>query len=81
VNIKLADPLISKAKLGAVLLIIFTLPATIIFHNFWTFEGMEQQMQMIMFMKNIAIIGGLLLITDFGSSSFSLDNIMRKKGL
>ena len=67
-----------KARLGAIALIIFTIPAALIFHNFWAFEGMEQQTQMIMFMKNLAIIGGLLLITSFGSGPISIDNMKNK---
>lgn len=67
-----------RAKLGAVLLIVFTIPASFIFHNFWTLEGMEQQMQMIMFMKNIAIIGGLFGITANGAGPLSLDSRKKK---
>ena len=33
-----------------------------------------QQMQMVMFMKNIAMLGGALLITQFGSGPWSLDS-------
>jgi len=66
-----------KAKIGAAALIVFLIPASLIFHNFWTLEGMEQQIQMIMFMKNIAIIGGLLLVIGLGSGPLSLNN--RKK--
>lgn len=68
-----------KARLGALALIVFTVPATIIFHNFWTLTGMEQQMQMIMFMKNIAIMGGLLFVVSFGSGALSLDNLQKRK--
>ncbi|MCS7271144.1 MAG: DoxX family protein, partial [Gemmataceae bacterium] len=56
------------------LLIVFLIPATVIFHNFWAFEGQEQQMQMIMFLKNLAILGGLLLVVGFGAGAYSLDN-------
>ncbi len=62
-----------KARVGAVLLIIFLIPATLIFHNFWAFEGMERQMQMIMFMKNLAILGGLLLVLGLGPGPISVD--------
>lgn len=66
-----------KAKLGAVLLILFIIPATIIFHNFWIYEGIEQQGQIIMFMKNLAIMGGLFGLISNGSGPFSLDNIVK----
>jgi putative oxidoreductase len=63
-----------KARLGAALLILFLIPATLIFHNFWAFQGQEQQMQMIMFLKNVAILGGLLLVVGMGPGPISLDN-------
>lgn len=62
-----------KARIGALLLIVFIIPATLIFHNFWTLEGMERQIQMIMFMKNLAILGGLLLVLGLGPGPVSLD--------
>jgi len=66
-----------KARVGAAALILFLVPASLIFHNFWTLEGMEQQVQMIMFMKNLSILGGLLLVVGLGSGPLSLDG--RKK--
>ena len=62
-----------KARLGALALIVFLIPATLIFHNFWAYQGMEQQMQMINFLKNVAIMGGLTLLIAFGSGRLSLD--------
>ena len=47
----------------------FTLVAAAIFHN-----NLADQMQMIMFMKNIAITGGLLLLAVQGAGSYSLDS-------
>lgn len=52
----------SKARIGASALILFLIPTTLIFHNFWAYQGMDQQIQMINFMKNLAILGGLLLV-------------------
>jgi putative oxidoreductase len=49
-------------RLGTVALLVFIVPATLIFHNFWAVTGPEHQMQMIHFMKNLAIMGGLLLV-------------------
>lgn len=67
-----------KAKIGAAALIVFLIPATLIFHNFWTLEGMEQQIQMVNFMKNLAISGGLLLVVSLGTGPMSISN--RNKG-
>ena len=55
-----------KARIGAVALFLFLIPTTLIFHDFWTYEGQEQQMQMINFMKNLAIMGGLLVVAARG---------------
>lgn len=57
-----------KARLGAILLVIFLIPTTLIFHT-----NLADQMQMAMFLKNSAIIGGLLMIAYFGAGPISLD--------
>ena len=62
-----------RARGGAAALLVFLIPVTLIFHNFWAFEGMEQRMQMIGFMKNLAIGGGLLMAMVYGSGAISLD--------
>jgi putative oxidoreductase len=62
-----------KARLGAAALIIFLIPTTLIFHNFWAYQGMEQQMQAAMFLKNLAIAGGLALVIAFGPGPLSVD--------
>ena len=67
-----------KARIGALALIVFLVAATILFHNFWAFEGQERQDQLIHFMKNLSIMGGLLLIFAAGSGPLSLDNAFRK---
>lgn len=62
-----------KARIGSLPLLVFLLPTTLIFHNFWAFDGAEQQTQLINFMKNVAIMGGVLMVTAFGSGPLSLD--------
>ncbi len=62
-----------RGKLGAWLLIVFLIPTTLIFHDFWTLEGQEAQMQRIQFMKNLAILGGLCVVAAHGSGRYSLD--------
>lgn len=47
----------------------FTVIAAVIFHS-----NLADQMQMIMFMKNFAIAGGLLLLAEHGAGAFSLEN-------
>jgi len=54
-----------KARLGALALILFLIPTTFIFHNFWALQGMEQQNQMAHFLKNLGLMGGLLLLASY----------------
>ncbi|MBE9054035.1 DoxX family protein [Nostocales cyanobacterium LEGE 11386] len=61
-----------KAKIGAILLIIFLIPATIVFHN-----PVADPSQFNNFFKNLSIIGGLLLVLTYGSGSLSLDQSER----
>jgi putative oxidoreductase len=60
-------------RLGALGLVLFMIPTTLLFHNFWAFEGEEQKQQMIEFLKNLAIIGGLCTVIANGAGRFSLD--------
>ena len=62
-----------QSRLAALALIVFTLLATLIFHDFWALAGAEREMQFINFMKNLSMIGGLLLVVGFGSGPISLD--------
>lgn len=54
-------------RAGAVLLILFTIAATWYFHAFWTMEGPDRQANMIQALKNLSLIGGLLVIFAIGS--------------
>ncbi len=63
-----------KARWGALALIVFLIPTTLIFHDFWTYDDPQmRQLQMINFMKNLAIMGGLFLVFSLGPGSLSLD--------
>lgn len=58
-----------KTRLVAAALAIFTVAAALIFHN-----NFHDQMQMIMFLKDIAIAGGLLLLAAGGTTAYSIDS-------
>lgn len=60
-----------RSALGAFLLILYYLPLTFIVHSFWNDPPAVQRVQGILFMKNIAIIGGLLMIIVNGSGKYS----------
>ncbi len=62
-----------KTRWGAAALVAFLVPVTLVFHGFWAAEGAEVQLQMIQFLKNVAIGGGLLAIIAAGPGAFSVD--------
>jgi putative oxidoreductase len=63
-----------RAKLGAWLIVLFLIPVTLMMHKFWSVtDPMMAQIQMALFMKNVSMLGGALLITHFGAGPFSMD--------
>jgi putative oxidoreductase len=59
-------------RIVSLLLIAFVIAATAIAHRFWVFAGAEQQAQLISFLKNLGLIGGLLFYFVSGPGAFSL---------
>lgn len=57
----------------ALLLALYTLGTALIGHHFWTMAGAERMANAINFYKNLAIIGGLLLLCVTGPGKYSLD--------
>ena len=57
-----------QARWGAIALVVFLFPTTLIFHT-----NFAERMQVIQFLKNSAILGGLLMVAYFGSGPVSLD--------
>ena len=62
-----------QARWAALVLAGFTLVASVIFHNFWAMPADQAFMQQLMFMKNLSVAGGLLLVFAFGAGAVSLD--------
>ncbi len=63
-----------KAKAGAWLLVVFLVPVTLWMHRFWDVADAQMaQMQMINFMKNVALTGAALYMAFFGAGPLSLD--------
>jgi putative oxidoreductase len=61
-----------KTRLAAAGIAVFTVATAFMFHN-----NLADQMQQIMFLKNLTIVGGLLMVVAFGAGAFSLDNRRR----
>jgi putative oxidoreductase len=63
-----------QAKLGGWLLVLFLVPVTLMMHRFWAIsDPTSARMQQLMFMKNLSILGGALMIAHFGAGPVSLD--------
>jgi putative oxidoreductase len=61
------------ARIAAIALALFTLVATFLFHNYWAAPADQQMVQQLMFMKNLSVAGGLLLLFSFGAGGMSFD--------
>jgi len=63
-----------KARFGALLLFLFLIPVTLTFHNWWTYlDPKEQHVNMLFFLHNLTLMGGLLLAMTFGPGPLSID--------
>jgi len=68
-----------RARAGAWLIVVFLVPVTVALHPFWSVaDPMARQMQLAMFLKNVSILGGALLIAHFGAGPVSLDERARR---
>lgn len=66
-----------KARWAALALIVFMIPATLVFHSFWTYPEAQFVNQFHHFFKNLAIIGTLFLVLGMGSGKMSFDRDSR----
>jgi len=64
-----------KARWVALALAGFTLVASLIFHNFWAMTGDAVMTNTLFFYKNVAVIGGMLMVFAFGPGRFSVDRV------
>jgi putative oxidoreductase len=62
-----------KVRWAALALIVFTVAATLIFHAYWSVPADQVMNEQIEFTKNLAIVGGLLLVLAHGSGRYALD--------
>lgn len=62
-----------QARWAAAALALFTLAASVLFHNFWAMPADKAFVQQLLFMKNLAVAGGLLMVFSLGAGPASLD--------
>ena len=69
-----------KTRIGAGLLIIFLVPVTVMMHNFWALtDSPMQQIERAMFLKNLTMLGGALVLSYFGAGPLSVDALLNRR--
>jgi putative oxidoreductase len=71
-----------KARWGALLLVLFLVPVTLMMHNFWAVSDPQMAMiERVNFFKNVGLLGGALVIAYFGAGPVSVDEWLRTRAL
>jgi len=65
-----------RSTLGAIMLLMYWVPVTFMVHDFWMYPKDQVRIQSILFMKDIAIIGGLLMLVGKGSGRYSIKRLL-----
>lgn len=60
-------------RIAALVLAVFTLAASVFFHAYWAAPADQAYVAQLLFFKNIAVIGGLLMLVAYGAGRWSLD--------
>ena len=61
-----------EARLGALLLLLFLIPVTVMYHPFWKRSGSDIVVEADHFLSNAAIVGGLLVVVALGGGAIGL---------
>ena len=62
-----------RTRWAALILVLFTLAAAVLFHDYWAVPPEQKMMQAINFWKNVAIAGGLLFVAAHGPGPYAVD--------
>ncbi len=68
-----------RTRIAALALALFTLAAALLFHAYWAMPPDKAFVNSLMFWKNIAIVGGLLVLAAHGGGAFGLDGRSKAK--
>jgi putative oxidoreductase len=68
-----------QLRIATLLMILFTIIASLISHRFWEFEGPARQMQQTQFFKNVAIIGGFFALWAAGAGRYAIDRLWHRE--
>lgn len=62
-----------QVRLAGLALALFTVAASVVFHAYWSAPAAQQFVTQLLFMKNISVAGGMLLVSALGAGPLSLD--------
>jgi putative oxidoreductase len=62
-----------QARLIGLLMALFTIAASVVFHAYWAVPAEQQYVTQLLFMKNLSVAGGMLLVSALGAGPLSLD--------
>jgi putative oxidoreductase len=66
-----------KARWGALMLVVFLVPVTLMMHRFWGVgDAQLAMMQRVQFLKNVGLLGGALMLAYFGAGPISVDALV-----
>ncbi len=68
-----------QIRYGVLLLFAFTLIATLISHRYWDFAGPARETQLVHFLKNLAMLGGLLVLFVNGGGKLGIERMMGRR--
>lgn len=60
------------SRVSALALFVYLIPVTLIMHNFWSVSATQMNMQLVNFLKNLAIMGGLSMLAGYGPGRYSI---------
>jgi putative oxidoreductase len=63
-----------KTRSATALIFLFTMLVTLMFHRFWSVPPSEAMAQQLMFMKNVSVMGGLMVLFAYGPGDYALDD-------
>ena len=60
------------SRVAGLILFLYLIPVTLIMHNFWSVGSIQMSIQLVNFLKNLSIMGGLALLAGYGPGRFSV---------